>query len=369
MEHRVSHTRSMETSSHPSLHALFSCFAGSGRWVDILTIALGQASEGKWYVSTMELQLASFSACVACRGVHTLCVTVGLHMPLSLWGGDDSSYDSSNATETRRLPGLRAAGVAWGMPPTYLVPVLVEAALLRHATWMKRDCIISKTAYLSFTGDVESPPERLLHSPMSYFKALRTFSGREDHPMDRLQSQCSLSWPPALRKLSVAFVVHEHIDWLSLPCTLERLSLGGTFDEPIDSVAWPVLLKRLALGDCFDQPIADVVWPTSLLHLAFGEVFNQPITDVAWPVSLLRLAFGQLFSLPVVGVVWPSSLLQLTFEGTFMRSLTDVVRPSSLHELALGDTIPNAVASVVWPASLVRLRLGGSFDEPITQVS
>lgn len=66
---------------------------GTDVWLGAFTVALGQASEGKWYVSTLELQRASFEICVACRGVRTLRITVGKCMPLSLWG-DDESFDN-----------------------------------------------------------------------------------------------------------------------------------------------------------------------------------------------------------------------------------------------------------------------------------
>lgn len=83
-------------------------FPGSGQWLDMLTIALGQAAEGKWYTSTLQLQLVSFQACVACRGVRTLRVTVDKRMPLSLWGNDDSMDDELKTNTVGRLPDRKS---------------------------------------------------------------------------------------------------------------------------------------------------------------------------------------------------------------------------------------------------------------------
>lgn len=78
-----------------------SVFAGSDVWLDILTIALGQASERKWYVSTLTLQLVSLKVCVACRGVRTLRVTVVKEMAPRLWGDDYVMGDSADAPQIR----------------------------------------------------------------------------------------------------------------------------------------------------------------------------------------------------------------------------------------------------------------------------
>ena len=80
--------------------------------LDALTVALDQASEGLWYVSTVELQLASLDICAVCRVARILCVTVCEGMALSLWGADDPLSFSVDAAETRRLAALRAAS-AW----------------------------------------------------------------------------------------------------------------------------------------------------------------------------------------------------------------------------------------------------------------
>eukprot|EP00903_Cladosiphon_okamuranus_P014849 g13750.t1 len=61
--------------------------AGQGRCLDAFLAALGQASEGGekiWYVSTLQLQLASMEFCRACRSVPTLRPITGVVWPASL---------------------------------------------------------------------------------------------------------------------------------------------------------------------------------------------------------------------------------------------------------------------------------------------
>ena len=81
-------------------------FAGIRHLFDILTIVLDQSSQGKWYVSTLELQLASFAACIAYRSVSTLRVIVNRRMPRSLWGDEDSFGDLRKAPVRRRIPSV-----------------------------------------------------------------------------------------------------------------------------------------------------------------------------------------------------------------------------------------------------------------------
>lgn len=100
------------------------------RWLHVFEIALKQTERGKWFESTLELQLASFQLCVACRGVRTLLVTIGFSIPLSLWGGDDHSDDLLKPTKWRQVSPLRAASVAWIMSVDTLVPTLLESDLL-----------------------------------------------------------------------------------------------------------------------------------------------------------------------------------------------------------------------------------------------
>lgn len=358
------------------MHALI-IYPGCDRWIDALTVALGQASDGTWYASTLQLQLASFEVCVACRRVRTLRVIVDERMPLSLWGNEESLDDSPNAQERRRQPLLRAAGVVWKIPSGFMVPLLSEGTLLSEVGWMQRDDTVSDATHLPFCKYIEQPPERLLPSSRNYFKEVATVCSRESRPVKDVQILGISSWPPALRQLSVLCKTRwfDFDDWVSLPSTLEHLHLSGRFNHPLDYVfrgteptSWPVSLKHLALGGCFNQPIDCFTWPPSLTHLAFGDWFNQQITNVEWPASLLRLAFGSEFAKSIVGVVWPPSLLQLTFDGDVRQSIAGVVWPASLRHLALVDIRKKSIASVVWPPSLVRLRLGFRFNEPITEV-
>lgn len=184
-------------------------FPGSGGWVDIFTVALGEASEGRWYVSKLELQLASFDICVACRGVRTLRVTVDKYIPLSLWGGDDSRGDSLRAQERRLLPALRAAGVAWQVPSGMLVPVLSEAALLRGVEWMPVtgvDCenLDPNAGALSrWDTSVLQPDSTLVHSPRVCLETMLTFFGRGGLAINAKQNLRRRRWPSTLRQLSL----------------------------------------------------------------------------------------------------------------------------------------------------------------------
>lgn len=351
-----------------------SVFPGSARCLNAFTIALGQASERKWYTSTLELQLASFEVCVACRGVRTLLVTVDEYIPLSLWDDHDSFCDPLKRPEKRRLPARRAAAVAWKMPAGMLVPVLSEAALLRGATRMQLTGVDYgqldfEVAALSRWDDlIFQPVTRLVHSPRSYFEAMLTFLDEDETPINTIQTKSRLSWPSTLRQLSLGCLTNELVNWVALPRFLERLALGGRFDQPIESVAWPVSLMYLTLGGLFNQCIADVIWLSSLLLLTFGDNFDQPITDVAWPDSLLQLTFGDSFDQPIADVAWPTSLLQLSFGDTFDQPIADVVWPASLLMLAFVESFDQPIADVTWPNSLTLIFFGRSFDQPIDEV-
>lgn len=126
----------------------------------------------------MELQLASFKVCVACRGVRTLRVTVDRRMPLSSWNDEERMGDCLEGPEGRRLPYLRAAGVARKIPAGMFGPLLSEAALLRGVSWIQLTGV--KCKRLDPEGCVMSPwdiPTRqwasqLGHSPKSCFKKM-----------------------------------------------------------------------------------------------------------------------------------------------------------------------------------------------------
>ncbi|CAM9929086.1 unnamed protein product [Laminaria digitata] len=183
------------------------------RWLHIFEIALKQTERGKWFESTLELQLASFQLCVACRGVRTLLVTIGFSIPLSLWGGDDPSDDPHEPTKWRQVPPLRAPSVAWIMPVDTLVPTLLESDLL---------------------SGVES---------MMMLNAVRL-----------------VSWPPSLHRLTIGGSKRpfRSITWLK---SLVELNFGYFFNQPIAGVVWPPSLLRLTFGDSFSQPIAGILGP------------------------------------------------------------------------------------------------------------
>lgn len=364
-------------------------FPGSGRWLDIFTVALIQLAEEKWYVSTLELQLASFEVLVAFRGVRTLRVTVARNMPLSLWGDDDPSGTTIEAREKRRLPPLRAAGVEWKMPSGMLVPLLSQAALLREAEWMKLtgiecETLESNASAVSHWGDLSQSVTRLVHSPRSYFEAVLTFLEGEENSeskkvqnwvdggvpgFDTIQNMGSVSWPSSLRRLSIGCVLGGILDLDALPKSLKQLVVGCYFNQPVESVAWPVGLERLTLGGHFDQPIEDVAWPPRLLQLKLGDKFNQPIYDVAWPESLLRLTFGDKFDQPITDVVWPDSLQDLDFGDVFNRPIADVTWPASLLRLTFKINFDQSITDVVWPSSLLTLAFGRRFNQDITGVA
>lgn len=359
-----------------SWYCLFVFFAGRDLWLDILTIALGQATEGGWYASTLQLQLVSFEACVACRGVRSLLVTVDTHMPLTLWGNDDSVDDPLKAqAKRRRLPALRAAGALWTLPSSMFAPILLQAALLKDVEWMQKTGVNyvrshSKVDALSRGGDSLHLVSRVLGSPRIFFETMLTLIISKEHDAGTdTQSSPRVFWPTALRQLSIGCTSTERVDWLALPNSLERLALGGCFDQPIESVAWPASLKQLTLGGCFDQPIADVVWPASLLQLTFGVSFNQPISHVNWPASLLHLTFEGRFDQPIADVVWPTFLEHLAFGYSFNQPIADVVWPSTLQKLAFGGSFDQPIAGVVWPASLNRLVFGDDFNHSINRVA
>lgn len=351
-------------------------FPGRGRCLDALAVALGQASEGTWYTSTLELQLVSFQACVACRDMRTLRVTVVRRMPLSLWGDEGTVGFPLEATRKRQVPALRAAAIAWKLPIGMLVPELSEAPLVREVKWMRVvgvDCQYVKANSPAFTASRRHRPwrplKRRVHSPRRVFEEMMTKLDGKGHAIDTSSITCSISWPIALRQLSLGCVPNVAIDWGALPSSIERLALGG-FVEPITSITWPVSLKRLSLGGGFNQSIGHVVWPEELLSLTFGDAFNQPISgvDVLLPASLLQLTLGESFNQPIIDVVWPPRLPQLFFGSNFNHPIAGVVWPKALLNLTFGGEFNQPIEEVVWPALLLRLSFGYRFHQPIKDV-
>ncbi|CAM9162233.1 unnamed protein product, partial [Ectocarpus sp. 13 AM-2016] len=109
---------------------------GKGRCLDAFTVALSQAGEGKrWYVSTVELQLASREYCRACRSVTTLHVTVDNRTPRCLWADRDSrtrpGTHSSKKVCSSRVPIVRALRLTWMLP----MEVLLNSANVELWKW------------------------------------------------------------------------------------------------------------------------------------------------------------------------------------------------------------------------------------------
>lgn len=319
-------------------------------------------------------------------------------MPLSLWGGEGNVGRPLKVTRMRQVPALRAAAVSWKLPIGMLVPELSKAPLLREAEWMRvvgvhyRYVKASPTALsASLHRRPWQPLKRRVHSPKSVFEEMMKNPYGKSHINDTTSITCSISWPTALRQLSLSCVPNVAIDWGALPSHLERLALGD-YLVPIRSIAWPVSLKRLFLGGTFNQSIAHVVWPKVLLSLTFGEYFNQPISgagvvlpasllrlnlggsfnqpivDVVWPPHLPQLYLGECFNQPIAGVVWPKSLLNLSFGSEFNQPIEEVVWPDLLLRLSFGYRFHQPIKDVVWPAALHCLVFGDRFDQPIVDV-
>lgn len=344
------------------LPALSSSFPGCGQVLDAFVVALGQASEGLWYTTTMELQLASFEFLDACRGVRTLQVIVAERMPLSLWDDDDNFSGPPTTPAGRRRPGLRAASVDWRLPADVLVPLISQAALLKGAETMRLTCFPceysdSTTTDSSRWDSLPSSLTRRVHSPRSYFEAVLHFidpPGRKTRLL-LVQDLGSVSWPPALLKLSLNSVITDYCMYEDSTSASGRLYLGNFFEQPITSISWPASLTHLTLGKDFNQPLTDVELPASLLQLVLGDRFNHPITAVAWPVHLRQLMLGASFNQPITEAVWPIALRSLAFGRILRQPIEEVAWPASLRWLVFSDEFIQPTNADVWPPSLVRV--------------
>ena len=206
----------------------------SSRYLDAITIALGQACKGgkkRWYASTLELQLTSLGVCRACRFAPTLRVTVDAETPRSLWcPNKEQAGPITRDTKGRvlsRVPVVRALRLIWELP----FETLVESAAIELWTY---------TEVLGLWGSA--------------------------------RSVASVAWPKGLKELVLA----------------------NEWEVPMEMVRWPTSLEKFFFGGKYDQPITGVVWPASMLNLALCGPFNQPIAGVVWPTSLQQLstAFG-----------------------------------------------------------------------------
>lgn len=239
---------------------------GSGRFFDGLTVALSQASEGKWYVSTLELRLASFEVSAACRHTRASSVIVDENMPRTLWSDDDDNGHATKAENRRRLPPVRAVGVVWKLPVDMLGLALRDAVLLRGVESIQvtgTDRGYSYIAYNQSVGgssrDAGQSLTGVVHTAQALFENMRHYLDLQDAVHDKYQALSRVPWPPGLRQLCYGRGDHEQINWHMLPSSLERLVLGGGFNQPIEPRALPASLRRLTLGNHFDHSIADVV--------------------------------------------------------------------------------------------------------------
>ncbi|CAM9615447.1 unnamed protein product, partial [Ectocarpus sp. 12 AP-2014] len=79
----TSHLTSQRT-HHGKLRSAMTTEGGKRDYLDAFTVALNQACCGRWYASTLELQLVSLEFCGACRRLQTLHVRVYRRIPPSL---------------------------------------------------------------------------------------------------------------------------------------------------------------------------------------------------------------------------------------------------------------------------------------------
>lgn len=271
--------------------SLHTCSGGS-RCLDALTIALTQVHDRgqekrAWYVSTLELQLASLEFCRACRSVPLLHVRVHSGTPHTLrapgkdasqrhpWQHTSLSLNASSASaakvasiESSRVPAVRAACLTWSVGENEL------ACVGGLEQW-------GELQYLQLSGN-------------NFWSELEL-----------------MEWPHTLKALTldIGLAVPERV--MSWPVNLQELSLGRRFNQPLSRIVWPASLQQLSSETSFDPSIAGVVWPPSLRQMKFGEQFDQTIAGIVWPVSLQQLSVGDIFDQPIAGVVWPTSLQEL----------------------------------------------------------
>lgn len=362
-------------------------------------VALAQAANSKWYVSTLELQLVSFQICVTCRGVRTVRINVSSETPPRLWGDDGAIKHHRNVKEKRKIPCLQASGVNWMMSANLLQPVLLQSPLLKGVTWMK---VVNGRKSLDeefWTDDYEDgQPDTiyrphtvsgLMSSPEHYLGSMRSYAQVWCANVDRVQTLVRHFSGPAvdeelkhwsgalnfggggmslrtLQELVAHHAICNQNERISLPANLIRLTFGTGFNQPITGIAWPTSLVELTFGCDFNQPIAHVTWPVSLLKLAFWGRFNQSLDNVVLPPSLLKLAFGRSFNQPIISVVWPASLLEVAFWGNYDHPIARLVWPASLRRLSFGAGFNRPIQDVVWPVGLHDMTFQGRFNQAIT---
>lgn len=322
--------------------------------LDAFIVALNQASDaGKWYTSTMQLQLISVAFCEACRNVPMLHLAVEFDTPRCLW---DSSHDDEgttagesgrNATKTGRVAPFRARELTWKLPASMLN--IASGTVVNVESFIFDDKLTDRVDEIVWPNGLK----RLV------------FGERFNN-----SSLDNVAWPPSLQQLTFKLCFDQPIDDIRWPVSLQQLVFGTSFNQRIDATSWPPSLRSLTFGIHFDQPVHAVKWPPSLTSLTFGDWFSQPIDEVEWPASLKFLTFGDWFNNSLRGVVWPSSLTGITFGRRFNQLIDDVQWPPNLQQLTLGRAFQQHLAnqSALFPSSLKRLTIPVRRGESIPEL-
>lgn len=215
---------------------------GQGRCLDAFTVALCQASEGGeegWYVSTLQLQLASLEFCSACRSVPTLRVRVDENTPRTLWSACSAMTRSTSKVRIcNRVPIVRAVHVTWALPMEFLLQSAANELWTLAGSLRLQGCI--SAACLG-----------------------------------------TVTWPRRLKRLVLDADLETFVEAVEWPASIQYLTLGGGFNQPTTGVLWPASLRQLSFREWFDQPIAGVMCPPSLDHNQFGLAFNLSIFQSA----------------------------------------------------------------------------------------
>ncbi|CAM9338480.1 unnamed protein product [Scytosiphon promiscuus] len=248
---------------------------GESRCLDAFTVALSQAhstgdGEKAWYVSTLELQLASLDFCRACRSFPILHVRVHYGTPRTLWGPRQNTPQQNPWQRTLPLRSkvISASATDENRVIRSRVPSVVMAVCWKWTRW--GEDLVSEDGLDQRDG--------LQHLHLCYN---RSWPGR---PWSGLRS---MDWPPTLRGLMLNVSLAEPNLFTSWPPNLQELSLGPLFNQPLSRIVWPASLRRLSLETCsyFHSSVAGLVLPVSLQQLVFGDDFNQPVAEVLLDVN------------------------------------------------------------------------------------
>ncbi|CAM9331965.1 unnamed protein product, partial [Scytosiphon promiscuus] len=350
------------------------------------------ASEKRWFVSTVNLQMASVQFCVACRLARVYHVRIAAFSPWIVerdhkWeerhgGGGDGASEvprlrdaasgsnvlSHHRDHSLRIPRLCLRRMTWELS-TFTSDRQLAASMQRLA--MVGD---------EFGADVREamfpPLTQRLTFGRDFNRAIRSLSRGGCNDQTLSTALRGIAPPPAssLLELSFGSYFNEELDEsVLLPSSIRRLTFGSGFNRPIDRIKWPPAIRDLVFGWRFNQDVQGVSFPSSLETLEFGFSFNQPVRGVCWPASLRQLSFGDMFSQDIGGDGtagdWPEPLERLTFGDSFNPSNTaPIALPKRLVSLALGNGFNQPVDTISWPDSLRELQMGDSFNQPINRV-